>query len=180
MISSLVHWLFAVPVLAFAVAIVCGIAASREAISIRKGKLVFLASVFGGVGAGLLGGVPLLLQSQLPLISGEGIIESVSANSRLHSISIRVSSGERLALKALDRSPWFRAQEHVRLQYQAYTGVIMRAQFLAPDGRVEGSFRSTSFIGSYALLAVGALIIISRSEERRVGKECRSRWSPYH
>ena len=23
-------------------------------------------------------------------------------------------------------------------------------------------------------------IIIDRSEERRVGKECRSRWSPYH
>src|SRR3712207_9198944 len=26
---------------------------------------------------------------------------------------------------------------------------------------------------------VGALVIL-RSEERRVGKECRSRWSPYH
>ena len=24
------------------------------------------------------------------------------------------------------------------------------------------------------------LIILCRSEERRVGKECRSRWSPYH
>ena len=23
-------------------------------------------------------------------------------------------------------------------------------------------------------------ILIARSEERRVGKECRSRWSPYH
>ena len=23
-------------------------------------------------------------------------------------------------------------------------------------------------------------ILVSRSEERRVGKECRSRWSPYH
>ena len=23
-------------------------------------------------------------------------------------------------------------------------------------------------------------VVISRSEERRVGKECRSRWSPYH
>ena len=23
-------------------------------------------------------------------------------------------------------------------------------------------------------------IVIMRSEERRVGKECRSRWSPYH
>ena len=25
-----------------------------------------------------------------------------------------------------------------------------------------------------------ALQILTRSEERRVGKECRSRWSPYH
>ena len=25
-----------------------------------------------------------------------------------------------------------------------------------------------------------ALALASRSEERRVGKECRSRWSPYH
>src|ERR1041385_5104511 len=33
-----------------------------------------------------------------------------------------------------------------------------------------------------ALLALGILCygIFSRSEERRVGKECRSRWSPYH
>ena len=25
-----------------------------------------------------------------------------------------------------------------------------------------------------------ALLQLTRSEERRVGKECRSRWSPYH
>src|SRR3989449_10000224 len=29
-----------------------------------------------------------------------------------------------------------------------------------------------------AALAAGAAVV--RSEERRVGKECRSRWSPYH
>ena len=30
-------------------------------------------------------------------------------------------------------------------------------------------------------LAVGiGLVVFARSEERRVGKECRSRWSPYH
>ena len=29
-----------------------------------------------------------------------------------------------------------------------------------------------------ALLIIA--VIINRSEERRVGKECRSRWSPYH
>ena len=27
---------------------------------------------------------------------------------------------------------------------------------------------------------VGIYSLIARSEERRVGKECRSRWSPYH
>src|SRR3989475_4181325 len=30
-------------------------------------------------------------------------------------------------------------------------------------------------VGVWSLVAAG-----SRSEERRVGKECRSRWSPYH
>ena len=29
-------------------------------------------------------------------------------------------------------------------------------------------------------LAPDTLNVILRSEERRVGKECRSRWSPYH
>ena len=30
------------------------------------------------------------------------------------------------------------------------------------------------------LLVAGFLVADLRSEERRVGKECRSRWSPYH
>src|SRR5260221_11619162 len=29
-------------------------------------------------------------------------------------------------------------------------------------------------------LSVGQIVKVPRSEERRVGKECRSRWSPYH
>ena len=32
----------------------------------------------------------------------------------------------------------------------------------------------------FALIVTIAFIIQLRSEERRVGKECRSRWSPYH
>jgi len=38
-------------------------------------------------------------------------------------------------------------------------------------------------IGEQMAEALGpdhALFAIHRSEERRVGKECRSRWSPYH
>ena len=50
----------------------------------------------------------------------------------------------------------------------------------------------TSAVGLVVLFAVMALfdtfvfnvviaaICLLRSEERRVGKECRSRWSPYH
>ena len=33
---------------------------------------------------------------------------------------------------------------------------------------------------SDVLIVLGAGTIHDRSEERRVGKECRSRWSPYH
>ena len=38
---------------------------------------------------------------------------------------------------------------------------------------------NTSDLPILGLLA-GVLVISYRSEERRVGKECRSGWSPYH
>src|SRR3712207_7488947 len=34
--------------------------------------------------------------------------------------------------------------------------------------------------GGGTLTLVGQVTVRARSEERRVGKECRSRWSPYH
>src|SRR5256885_9062380 len=52
------------------------------------------------------------------------------------------------------------------------------ARKLAP-----GSFRWRAHL-LQGLLAMSALALawraVNRSEERRVGKECRSRWSPYH
>src|SRR2546427_6949105 len=43
-------------------------------------------------------------------------------------------------------------------------------------------FREFAVKGNVVDLAVGVIIggAFGRSEERRVGKECRSRWSPYH
>ena len=43
---------------------------------------------------------------------------------------------------------------------------------------IESSFRKKD--GSLDDLELGVQVDHSRSEERRVGKECRSRWSPYH
>ena len=42
------------------------------------------------------------------------------------------------------------------------------------------SARSLQMENAGSLAEVAAAISGLRSEERRVGKECRSRWSPYH
>ena len=47
---------------------------------------------------------------------------------------------------------------------------------LVPAAQAQGVFLTPTLITTSAT-AVGAT---TRSEERRVGKECRSRWSPYH
>ena len=41
---------------------------------------------------------------------------------------------------------------------------------------------ATSSVDSYGYKVAASMVKIAeeRSEERRVGKECRSRWSPYH
>ena len=35
-------------------------------------------------------------------------------------------------------------------------------------------------LGKLSIACAVAMVVPMRSEERRVGKECRSRWSPYH
>ena len=62
---------------------------------------------------------------------------------------------------------------------------ILQLTYSIVDTRIVGSY-----LGENSLAAVGATTTLSnlmigflmglRSEERRVGKECRSRWSPYH
>ena len=45
------------------------------------------------------------------------------------------------------------------------------------QGRIYGLYGRNGCGKTMLLRAIAGLI---RSEERRVGKECRSRWSPYH
>src|SRR5258706_10540814 len=47
-----------------------------------------------------------------------------------------------------------------------------------PRHRIGESLLPATTMG--ILNKLGAMDLIERSEERRVGKECRSRWSPYH
>ena len=46
------------------------------------------------------------------------------------------------------------------------------------DGGVDAAVREAAV--EHDLGVTRALELFERSEERRAGKECRSRWSPYH
>src|SRR5256712_9371782 len=48
------------------------------------------------------------------------------------------------------------------------------------DERRSGSTRYVQALPQGVAQAKGGGAAAKRSEERRVGKECRSRWSPYH
>src|SRR2546429_6279582 len=48
------------------------------------------------------------------------------------------------------------------------------------EGLVEGAPDVPPVVGPRPFVAPFAAALADRSEERRVGKECRSRWSPYH
>ena len=50
------------------------------------------------------------------------------------------------------------------------------ALFESYERRID---KITSVLNSYGIASIEEAEKI-RSEERRVGKECRSRWSPYH
>src|ERR1044072_7402844 len=56
-----------------------------------------------------------------------------------------------------------------------------RAPFRSPPVPPHVAFwRSSPFVAVLNGCVTFAVAFRSRSEERRVGKECRSRWSPYH
>ena len=50
----------------------------------------------------------------------------------------------------------------------------------AVGGLAEISAETVSRVGSHSLSFDQIHALASKIEERRVGKECRSRWSPYH
>ena len=71
---------------------------------------------------------------------------------------------------------------------QFWATVHIYGRSLAPERPYRFTGRTTSFEPQAIQLAAREAIVhlrhlsprVNRSEQRRVGKECRSRWSPYH
>ena len=71
----------------------------------------------------------------------------------------------------------------------AFTGSISPAMLkdagagaviLGHSERRHGLGEDDALVQKKAAASLKAGLLVTRSEERRVGKECRSRWSPYH
>ena len=62
---------------------------------------------------------------------------------------------------------------------RAGSRIIVYSKIIFLPVLVLGLFAFGHFSGYWPSIDKTALVLM-RSEERRVGKECRSRWSPYH
>ena len=60
--------------------------------------------------------------------------------------------------------------------------LLIFAHYYAPDTASTGQILKDQAEGMLDEFDVTVICVVPsyRSEERRVGKECRSRWSPYH
>src|SRR5260370_9407776 len=73
---------------------------------------------------------------------------------------------------------FFQAEDGIR--DSSVTGVQTCALPIFPVRARSGFFPVRSFGSIGRRIRARARARVGRSEERRVGKECRSRWSPYH
>ena len=73
--------------------------------------------------------------------------------------------------------PIYTSQEETALRYLNYRHDPSRGVFVRVNGHPPASVITALPL---AQLEYAEAFRLWRSEERRVGKECRSRWSPYH
>ena len=77
----------------------------------------------------------------------------------------------------------FRSNGRLRFELPGEFAVVVITHahgvaFIDPEELFDHRGEWTAQIEPWA--AVKGVLVDARSEERRVGKECRSRWSPYH
>jgi len=100
------------------------------------------------------------------VVSVESLVEQIKKNPLLDGVTL--SGGEPFE-QAESLAVLARRVHELKLNVMTYTGYT----FEEICGNSKGNPGWESLLNETDIL-------VDRSEERRVGKECRSRWSPYH
>src|ERR1039458_10876185 len=97
----------------------------------------------------------------------------------------RVPGGEKIRLKkwATDIKPLYKSEKQYKKLLTADVGelsALQRLLYASNDYSVLLIFQAMDAAGKDGAIRHVLSGVNPRSEERSVGKECRSRWSPYH
>ena len=100
----------------------------------------------------------------------------------------RIEREQNLSFREAQRRERIRRNKEKRQALRRENAQEIRSSFVLTKERksarraahADALYSSLSFLCDYLKIPIVAYETSSRSEERRVGKECRSRWSPYH
>src|SRR5712691_13496024 len=95
-------------------------------------------------------------------------------------LGAHLATPERILYRQFSGGTWRDISAREIAAYAARWQAFLRAEGLAPGDRVGLCLKNGVHWVAADLGALGLGLVVVRSEERRVGKECRSRWSAYH
>ena|SRR2546425_11496670 len=103
--------------------------------------------------------------------------ECVTFEAKFRKANPVICERESLSLNQTDIEDWVDEQNALRMLAGGWFQFVEGEETFT----MQYAGQKKSWLGSAAAKAkTAAAIYRDRSEERRVGKECRSRWSPYH
>src|SRR5437762_6217548 len=122
---------------------------------------------------------PLILTSLIlfVIIHGVMLIQLSNGGSDLVSADIPKSLMLLQGENPYSVDPW--ASPYPPLLLLVDSGIIQTASLFNPQSSIDAISQNIRVAGLFADATVAILIYLYRSEERRVGKECRSRWLPH-
>ena len=100
----------------------------------------------------------------------------VAPDPLIHVEASTIYEGRTLSCSGFDEAVASSVQMGLSVESSMASGVGVSATLRAPNDRPE----MLGWAADAVARALSACGHTTRSEERRVGKECRSRWSPYH
>ena len=115
------------------------------------------------------------------ILSGDNLIDAQPRMDNQINQTVVTFSLDRLGTKKFARATIEGVGKRLAiiLDNKIISAPVIRESITGGNGQISGNFNFQSATDLALLLRSGALPA-PRSEERRVGKECRSRWSPYH